>query len=515
MARIPNNSNENNSSSEQVPPPSFAPNRSRSDGSHSSGFSRSSAARTSSARTSSARTTGARSSQQQHDRHENASQSVPPSFSPRESSSRGAGHNSARTSSSSRGTSQNPSRRTSQGSTRAINPHTASGTAASSAAPSYAPQSSRMNQSASGNPRSYAASTSASSAAQASRISGVAGGGRGGDSRGGDGHAFASQPRRRGRFGHYLAVTLISLLVIALGLGTWGWFWVDGQLNRTIDLTSAADNSSANTWLILGSDARDGQTVANGDAAEVTGFRTDTILVLTKPRSGPSSLISIPRDSYVEVNGQGMKINAVAQYAGYDALISSVEGITGTKIDHIAQIGFDGVANIVDALGGVELCYDNDVNDPYSSLNWTAGCHTADGTTALAFARMRYADPEGDIGRAKRQRQVISAIMHKAASASTLSNPAKALRVASATFKALSVDKNASTGTMISMALAFRDASGSNGISGSVYYDNLDYEPGGIGSAVHLDAEKNTQLFAQLNEGSIAAGTAVGGYTGQ
>ncbi|WP_018143549.1 LCP family protein [Alloscardovia criceti] len=319
--------------------------------------------------------------------------------------------------------------------------------------------------------------------------------------------------RRRARGGSIIRRILIFILLFALLFGGWLWFWVDGQLNRSIDLTSTSDNSSSNSWLILGSDARDGE-IASSDADSVTGFRTDTILVLTKPRSGPSSLISIPRDSYVEVDGEGMKINAVAQYAGYDALISAVEGITGTKIDHIAQIGFDGIASIVDSLGGVELCYDYDVDDVYSSLTWTAGCHTVDGTTALAFSRMRYSDPEGDIGRAKRQRQVISAVMKKAGSFSTLSNPAKAMNVASATFKALTVDKKANTASMISMALAFKDATGSKGVTGSVYYDNLDYEPGGIGSAVHLDAQQNADLFNQLNNGSISAGTTVGGYTG-
>ncbi|TCD54620.1 LytR family transcriptional regulator [Alloscardovia theropitheci] len=422
---------------------------------------------------------------------------TPPSFSPRSSSSRNGSGRTA-TPRPLDGTPQSftPRQSASSRSSRSSQGRTANSST------SRVPSSSRGNE--------YARSTPASS--NSSRPASFS------SSRGG---ASSVAPMRngaavrKGRAGRIIASVLAIILAIALIFGVWGWFWVDSQLNRTIDLTNASDNSAAHRWLILGSDSREGQTVGSGDAGQLTGFRTDTILVLTKPQSGPASLISIPRDSYVEVNGEGMKINSVAQFAGYDALISSVESITGSKIDHIAQIGFDGVANIVDALDGVELCYDNDVNDPYSTLNWTAGCHVADGPTALAFARMRYADPEGDIGRAKRQRQVISAIMHKAASSSTLTNPSKAIRVASATFKALSVDKSANTGSMISMALAFRDASGSHGVTGSVYFDNLDYEPGGIGSAVHLDAEKNTELFNSLNAGTISEGTSVGGYTGQ
>ena len=80
-----------------------------------------------------------------------------------------------------------------------------------------------------------------------------------------------------------------------------------------------------------------------------------------------------------------MKINAVAQLYNGKQLVNEVEDITGQKINHVAMVQFGGLVKVVDALGGVELCYDQDVSDPYSQLNWTAGCHTADGTTALAF----------------------------------------------------------------------------------------------------------------------------------
>lgn len=190
-----------------------------------------------------------------------------------------------------------------------------------------------------------------------------------------------------------IALTVLLVLIMALGLSVFSaWNWVDGQLNKKSWLTSKAD-TAGESWLILGSDERDGTT---GDTGEVTGFRTDTILVLTKPASGPSSLISIPRDSLVEIDQQYMKINAVAQLYSGKQLVNEVEDITGQKINHVALIQFGGLVKVVDALGGVELCYDQDVDDPYSSLNWTAGCHTADGNTALAFSRMRYADAQGD-----------------------------------------------------------------------------------------------------------------------
>ena len=292
----------------------------------------------------------------------------------------------------------------------------------------------------------------------------------------------------------------------AVALSVFGaWQWVDSKLNRSDWLTDTP-NTPASTWLILGSDERDGSTDYGG-VDNISGFRTDTILVLIKPKSGPSSLVSIPRDSLMNVDNQYMKINAVALIAGKKALVSNVEQITGQKIDHVAQIKFGGLQNVVNALGGIELCYDEDVQDSYSGLNWKAGCHTADGSTALSFSRMRYADARGDFGRNERQRQVISAIVKKASSSETLTNPSKIVAVSNAAMSALTVDEKTNPYTLLTMALAFKSATGSNGISGSVYWSDPDYYVDGVGSSVLLDDAKNTELFNQLADGTYKAGT--------
>lgn len=314
----------------------------------------------------------------------------------------------------------------------------------------------------------------------------------------------AAPPTKRRRAVKILAAFLAALL-IALIVGVFGaWNWVNGKLVKE-DWLTGSTASPGTSWLLLGSDERDG--TAGGSPEEITGYRTDTILVLTKPKSGPSSLISIPRDSLTEVDGKHMKINAVAQLAGPKALVGEVEQITGRRIDHVAKIKFGGLQQVVDALGGVELCYDQDISDSYSQLNWQAGCHVADGTTALAFARMRYADPNGDFGRAERQRQVIAAIVKKGASAATLTNPAKVAKVADATLGAVSVDEKTNPWTLLQMALAFRSASGEEGVTGSVYWTNPDYRVSGVGSSVLLDDKRNLELFAELGQGSHSPGT--------
>ena len=320
------------------------------------------------------------------------------------------------------------------------------------------------------------------------------------------GHNSAIAIRGRGHKVLNGVIGAVILLIAALVLAVFGaWGWVDGKLNKADWLTTAAD-TPASTWLILGSDERDGSTNFGG-VDDISGYRTDTILVLTKPKSGPSSLISIPRGSLMNVDDQYMKINAVAQLVGKKALVGEIEQLTGQKIDHVAQVKFGGLQKVVDALGGVELCYDQDVQDAYSGLNWTAGCHNADGSTALSFSRMRYADATGDFGRNARQRQVISAIVKKASSKETLTNPKTVTTMAEAGLSALTVDGKTTPLTLVNMALAFKDATGSKGISGSVYWSNPDYYMDGVGSSVLLDDARNTELFSQLAAGTHAAGT--------
>ncbi|WEV42509.1 LCP family protein [Bifidobacterium sp. ESL0682] len=292
-------------------------------------------------------------------------------------------------------------------------------------------------------------------------------------------------------------------MVIVLALfGCWNW--ANSQLDKSDWLTSKA-HTDGTSWLILGSDERDDSGVG-GSADDTPGFRTDTILVLTKPAHGNSSLISIPRDSLVKVGTQSMKLNAVAETQSKKALTGEIEDITGKKINHVAEIKFNGLTKVVDALGGVNLCYDRTVNDNFSGLNWQAGCRTADGTTALAFSRMRYSDPKGDFGRAERQRQVIGAIMSKASSGDTMKSPSSLQKVAKAALSSIEVDKKTNPLTLVSMAMAFKSATGKQGISGSVYWTDPNHYVRGVGSTVLLDDAKNFELFDQLASGSHAPG---------
>ncbi|HQY32956.1 MAG TPA: LCP family protein [Actinotalea sp.] len=317
----------------------------------------------------------------------------------------------------------------------------------------------------------------------------------------------AGAPGTGARRGRHAA--LVGLLVLALLLAWPAGLarWADGRLTRVPALSGAA-GTTGTTYLLAGSDARgDGAIPEDG----TQGARTDTIMVLHVPPSGPAALISLPRDTYAEIPGYGAaKLNASFSVGGPALLVQTVEGLTGLTVDHYVEVGFAGVEGVVEAVGGVELCLDYDVNEPLSGLVWTAGCAVADGPTALAFARMRYADPEGDIGRAKRQQQLIGAITSQVAQPSLLIAPGRQVSLLRAGTDALAVSDGTSVIDLARLALAFRAASGPAGVTGTPPIANPDYRPGDIGSTVLLDPDLSPAFWAAITDGTLPAGP-VGG----
>jgi LCP family protein required for cell wall assembly len=300
------------------------------------------------------------------------------------------------------------------------------------------------------------------------------------------------------------AVVLVALLAWPIGLA----IWANGKLTHVDALSGAADTPGT-TYLLTGSDSRgDGAVPQDG----TLGARTDTIMVLQVPSNGPVALISLPRDTYVDVPGHGpAKLNAAFSWGGAPLLVKTVEQLTGLTIDRYAEVGFAGLENLVNAVGGVSLCSDLTVNDPDSGMVWTPGCHEVGGVDALAFARMRKADPTGDIGRAQRQQQLIGAITSKVSTPSLLVEPGTQMSLIRAGTGSLAVSKGFDIVDLGRMAIAFRKAKGPGGITGTPPISNMDYRPGhNLGSTVRLDPDKTPAFFAAIKNGTLPAG-AVGG----
>ena len=310
--------------------------------------------------------------------------------------------------------------------------------------------------------------------------------------------APVAKPRRRKRR-HPILKTLCLFLVLVLAWGGFLMWDANTNMGRVSALSGAADTPGT-TYLLAGSDSR-------ADGAVQDGFneseRADSIMLVNVAPNGQKVALSIPRDTYAEIPGVGWdKINASYAYGGPQLLVETIEKLTGLTVDHFVQIGMGAVPDMVDAVGGVELCYDNDADDQYSGLTWTAGCHTVDGTTALQFSRMRYQDPEGDIGRTKRQRQVISKVISSAASPSTLLNPAKTLRVERAGSKSFTIDEDSSVMTVASLVWALRGAS-SNQMMGVPPIESLNFTTNAGASAVLLRDTTADDFFAKLRAGTL------------
>jgi anionic cell wall polymer biosynthesis LytR-Cps2A-Psr (LCP) family protein len=164
------------------------------------------------------------------------------------------------------------------------------------------------------------------------------------------------------------------------------------------------------------------------------------------------------------------------------------------RIDGYVEIGFGGFSSVVDSLAGVDICVARAMKDPFAGINLKAGCQTLNGPNALGYVRARHSDPLGDIGRAQRQREFLGAIMHKAASPSTVLIPWRYYGFATTAGASLTVGENTSLRDVTRVLQAMRSASSGEGLSLTVPVSNPAL-PTRVGSAVKWDSPKATELF--------------------
>ena len=308
---------------------------------------------------------------------------------------------------------------------------------------------------------------------------------------------------RRGRGGRWLRRALLVLLVIvALFVGLVFFFYTRvGKVDALQDYAGRPAATPGQDWLLVGSDSRAGLTrkqVKQLHVGHAAGQRTDTIILLHKPSSGPSTLVSLPRDSYVPIPGHGHnKLNAAYAFGGAPLLVRTVEMVTGIRIDHYAEIGFGGFVGMTDAVGGVTLCPARNINDKLSGLHVKKGCQTMDGKTALAYVRARHFDPKGDLGRVQRQQAFLGAVFAKAGSPTTLLNPFRLVSLGNAGTTALTVDDRDGPIDLLRFAMAMRAVAGGKGIQTTVPVANANYRTS-AGSTVLWDRPKAIELFRSL-----------------
>ena len=307
-------------------------------------------------------------------------------------------------------------------------------------------------------------------------------------------------PRRPGRLRRISL--LVAALVVIVAVGTYAW--AEYRLEETpalADYAGRPESGKGTNWLVIGTDSRADLTPEQRKELHVGGAEernTDTMMVLHYGSSGPY-LVSLPRDSYVPVPGHGRnKLNSAYATGGPKLLTRTVEETTGLRLDHYAEVDFLGFTGIVDALGGVRVCLDKPLHDEKSGADLDAGCQTLDGNQALAFARARYSDPEGDLGRVKRQQKLLAAIAQQATSPSVLLNPFTFYPFAGAALDAVTVDDGTGVPSLTWMAWKVRGLTKGDGGTTTVPVANSALSVPGIGDVVLWDRGRARELFEQL-----------------
>ncbi|WP_132426445.1 LCP family protein [Pseudonocardia endophytica] len=260
-----------------------------------------------------------------------------------------------------------------------------------------------------------------------------------------------------------VALALVSVAVLLVTGYAWTVYSaLNGNLSTSDVLAGPKSADGATDILLVGLDSR---TDARGNplprnvldalnAGESDGeSNTDTMILLRVPDdpSRPTTAVSIPRDSYVNIPGQGKhKINSAyasgaaaerarlsaqgvtgpdlnreSDDAGRRLLAETIGQLTGVSIDHYAEINLAGFAAITTAVGGVPVCLSAPVDDAYSGARFPAGPQTLEGAPALAFVRQRHGLPRGDLDRVVRQQAFLAGLSHQVLSAGTLADPAK------------------------------------------------------------------------------------------
>lgn len=288
----------------------------------------------------------------------------------------------------------------------------------------------------------------------------------------------APAPRRRRRKRRLLVMALLCVVAL-LGIPAAATLYLahqlESHLHRVPDVFAGIPEQSrpprpttgpaaaATNILLIGTDRRS-EVPTTGSAARAPAFipgqqRSDTLMVVHVSGDRRSvSVVSIPRDSWVDVPGHGMgKVNAAFSYGGPSLAVQTVEQLTGVRIDHVAMVDWDGFSALIDAVGGVEVYVPRTVFDSARDVTWTAGRHVLDGDRALDYVGQRYGLPGGDLDRVRRQQAVLRSLGERTFTSASSRDPRAVYRLLDTVTRHLSVDDGWSGVSMGKLVLSLRN----------------------------------------------------------
>jgi LCP family protein required for cell wall assembly len=316
--------------------------------------------------------------------------------------------------------------------------------------------------------------------------------------------------RRHPRRGRLLLLSclaaLLSVVLVVSGATWWAVREVSDNIERIPDAfdipeearpTGTAGDSL--NFLLAGLDSEDSaRSFQSGEA------RTDAVMILHIAASRDQAyLISIPRDTWVPIPGHDEnKINAAYSFGGPSLYVQTVEELTGLRMDHLAVIDWSGFRSLTDALGGVELTFD----EPVVTSNGTAyepGTHTLSGDEALEYVRERKGLPAGDFDRVKRQQNYLRALMQQLRDSDSSSDTGGLLMLADAIGAATKVDDELSATDLVGLMVSLRDLDGENVTFLTVPTNGTGWA--GKASIVVYDRENADELWAAVRTDDVAS----------
>ncbi|GAB6985653.1 LCP family protein [Nocardioides pyridinolyticus] len=312
---------------------------------------------------------------------------------------------------------------------------------------------------------------------------------------------------RRALWGLAVCLTLVVVLLASTTL------WLRHELGEIDRLEGVFDalgdrperpssgpGAEALNVLLLGTDRRS-DVATTGDAAEAAAWvpgaqRSDLMMLLHIDADRDEvTVISLPRDSWVDVPGYGMsKINAAYSYGGPALAVRTVEQLTDVHVDHLAVVDWTGFRELTDAVGGITVDVPETVHDSARGITWAAGEHRLDGQQALDYVGQRYGLPGGDLDRVRRQQVVFA---HLAAeSLDQRSSPRLVVEFIDLLARHVSVDDRWSSSEMASLGWSLRHV-GRNDVH------HLTVPVAGLGweetqSVVRLDLRAGADLWAAV-----------------
>ncbi|WP_378743206.1 LCP family protein [Nocardia brasiliensis] len=337
-----------------------------------------------------------------------------------------------------------------------------------------------------------------------------------------------------------MRVSAAVLAAVVLVITGFAWHSVDSlisNIERIGGLGLGGGRDGAVDILLVGVDSR---TDAHGNplsdrerallhAGDEVGTNTDTIVLVRVPNDGRSATaISIPRDSYVDIPDLGKgKINSAygatketqrlklinqgvseadadkqSTQAGRQALIKSVGNLTGISVDHYAEVSLLGFVLLTDAVGGVEVCLNNPVDEWMSGADFPAGRQRLDGPSALSFVRQRHNLPRGDLDRIVRQQVFMAQLVGQVLSAKTLSNPGRMKQLSDAVGRTVVLDED---WDVLAFLQQLQDLSGGQVKFETIPVTDLNYMTSSGESVVRVDPKAVKSYVSALVDGKEPA----------